>query len=446
MSKKIKQAPSDPTFPPVSSFNKKILPIKRKFITFRSDYDYGCDYEGQILAILLENPKWYHLSLKLGHIGEYKEFPSLRRAKSLRLRSLHLSSAVLDSQFCGDNLNRYYGELDPFTRAGHTLKKLSLSVAYDLEAPENIENPKTDVFFRLKKFVKKQKHLDEFGIYMGQCGTSKWMSDLLVYMEKRVKTLTIENLAVDGIFKRYEFPKLETLRFEYHLIHGADDSYDFSLLKKALPGIFALPKLKSLVFSQFHRYDFESYFAEDRDLDLDCVVLPSEFWEVFRAELDKHQEKPLKILYHKGEDSKVEEKLENFKRIFSKLPPDQTFEYDVAWIHNPSDEEDEDEEEEEEEGEEEEEAEEIEEKEEDKSEENEDLDVEEEAGKEEETEEQEGDVGKEDDLDVNENENEEADIEEEGEEDDEEEEEKKGVRYLFYLDKVETISGSVANE
>ena len=129
MSKKIKQAPSNSAYPPVSSFNKKILPIKRKFITFLSKYDFGNDYEGQVLEILLENPKWCNLSLKLGHIGEYKKFSSLRRAKSLSLRSLHLSSYFLDSKFCGDDINRYYGELEEFTRAGHTLKKLSLSVA-----------------------------------------------------------------------------------------------------------------------------------------------------------------------------------------------------------------------------------------------------------------------------------------------------------------------------
>jgi len=116
-------------------------------------------------------------------------------------------------------------------------------------------------------------------------------------------------------------------------------------LKRALPDILAIPSLQNLVFSHYHRYEYESYFSEGRDRDLGLVELISGFWEVFRTELDKHKDKPLKIKYHKKEDSKVEEKLESFKRIFAGLPPGQTFEYDVAWINDEDDEEEEEEEE-----------------------------------------------------------------------------------------------------
>jgi len=243
MSKQIKISTSTNASSPTIalSLGRKIRPLKHKFFTFRSFYDYGETYDPLITKIFVKNPKWCNLSLKLGRTGEYLKLQRLHRAKSLRLRSIHLESYALDSQACGNSINRYFGELDAFARAGHTLKKLSLSVVCSHYRPRDYlfeEGDKPAIYYslskplayhHLKKFVKKQKHLDEFGVYMGRQGDSKWMSNLLTYVEKTVKTLTIENLAIDHIFKRYEFPKLETLRFEYMKFYGSEEALTFRL-------------------------------------------------------------------------------------------------------------------------------------------------------------------------------------------------------------------------
>jgi len=319
----------------VPSLNRKIRPLKHKFFTFLSAYDYGEDYYPLVNKILIKNPKWCNLSLKLGHTGEYLKLQRLHRAKSLRLRSIHLESYQLDSQACGDSINRYFGELDALTRAGQTLKKLSLSVIYSHHQPTYflVREHKPDTYHHLKKFVKKQKHLDEFGLYMGRRGNSKWMCNLLKYVEKTVKTLTIQNMAIERIFKKYKFPKLETLRFEYIQFHATEDTFDFSLLRKSLHDFLALPSLKTLVFSQYQRYGLsflDPWDEEAEPFPKEQVELLSEFWEELRAELDKNKDKPLKIKYHKKDDENVPEKVENFKRIFKELPINQTFEYEIV--------------------------------------------------------------------------------------------------------------------
>lgn len=159
---------------------------------------------------------------------------------------------------CGDSINRYFGELGAFGRSGNILKKLSLSVIHSYEQPTHflVKERKPETYYHLKKFVKKQKYLDEFGIYMGKQGNSKWMSDLLRYMEKTVKTLTIENLSIENIFKKDEFPKLEALRFEYMQFYTSEDFFDFSILGRSLHNILALASWEALVFSQYQRYPF----------------------------------------------------------------------------------------------------------------------------------------------------------------------------------------------
>ena len=320
-----------------TTFNRKILPLKHKFITFQSYYDYRANYPPQLAQIRIKNPKWCHLSLKLGHTGEYLKLLRLRQAKSLRLRSVHLESYALDSQGCGDRVNRYFGELDLVTRAGHTLKKLSLSVVHSHVQAHffGLRTKKPDVFFQLKKFVKKQKYLDEFGIYMGKQGDSEWMSGLLRYVEKTIKNLTIENLAIDNIFKKIEFPKLETLRFEYMQFYSSEDTFDFSFLKRSLEDILTLSSLKALVFSQYQRYEFMYSGSFDEDAPsrpLEQLELIPEFWEDLREKLDKYKDKPLKIKYHRKDDEKFMEKAENFKRILHGLPSNQTFEFEVAKV------------------------------------------------------------------------------------------------------------------
>jgi len=336
MSKQLKMQTSGNTTLP--TITRKIQPLKHKFFTFLSDYDYGETYDPLITKIFVKNPKWCNLSLKLGHTGEYLKLSRLRRVKSLRLRSVHLESYQLDSQACGDSINRYFGELDAFTRSGQTLKKLSLSVKYSEEQPEYflVTERKPETYDHLEKFVKKQKHLDEFGLYMGRQGDSHWMSDLLLYMEKTVKTLTIENMMIENIFKRYEFPKLETLRFEYIQFFRSEDFFDFSILRKSLQDILALPSLKTLVFSQYQRYPLhyvEPGFEFDPPRPKERLELVPKFWEVLRTELDKYKNKPLKIKYHKMDDESVSENVENFKRILKGLPINQTFEYEVALPH-----------------------------------------------------------------------------------------------------------------
>lgn len=341
MSKQIKiQTSNNSTFPPL--IHRKIKPLKNKFITFQSFYDYGDKHELLVTEILIKNPKWCNLSLRLGHRAEYLKLWRARRAKSLRLRSVNLHSYALDSQACGDSINRYFGELDAFTRAGHTLKKLSLSVIHCREQPTHylFTKLKPETYHHLKKFVKKQKHLDEFGIYMGRQGDSKWMANLLKYIEKTIKTLTIENMTIENIFKKYEFPKLETMRFEYMQFYLSEGVFDLSLLRRSLKEILALPFLKTLVFSQYQRYWFETKDSdEDAPRPIEQLELGTEFWEELRAELDKNKEKPLKIKYHKKDDENYLEKVEDLKRIFKGLPANQTFEYEVARVSRLSDEE-----------------------------------------------------------------------------------------------------------
>jgi len=346
MSKQIKtRTPNVFTSPLLlPSLNRKIQPLKHKSVTFQSNYDYRANYPPLLAQIRIKNPKWCHLSLKLGHTGEYLKLLRLRQASSLRLRSVHLESYSLDSQGCGDRINRYFGEFDLLAKAGHNLKKLSLSVVHSHTQAHffGLKTKKPNVFFHLKKFVKKQKHLDEFGVYMGRQGDSKWMSNLLVYVEKTVKILTIENLAIDHIFKRHEFPKLETLRFEHMQFYLIEDTFDFSFLRRSLRDILALPLLNTLVFSQYQRYEFminDSFDEEALPRPMEQLELVSDFWEELRTRLDEDKDKPLKIKYHRKDDENFLEKVENFKRIFHKLPTNQAFEYEVARISKLTDEE-----------------------------------------------------------------------------------------------------------
>ena len=136
-----------------------------------------------------------------------------------------------------------FGELDNLIRAGHNLKKLSLSVRHDY--PFLQKHGKIDACSRLKKFVKKQRYLEEFGLYMGSCGDSKWMASLLKYVEKSVKVLTIENISVNNIFSIYKFPKLEILRFEYILFYDSEISFDLSVLIASLKEILSIPSLRT---------------------------------------------------------------------------------------------------------------------------------------------------------------------------------------------------------
>ncbi len=161
------------------------------------------------------------------------------------------------------------------------------------------------------------------------------MSELLVYIQKTVKTLTIENLSIENIFKKYEFPKLEALRFEYMQFYKSEDFFDFSILRRSVHNILALPSLKTLVFSQYQRYPFHYVdpFNEEAQRPRERLELVSEFWEEFRKELDKVKDKPLKIKYHKMDDANIKENVENFKRIFKELPTNQTFEYEIALSH-----------------------------------------------------------------------------------------------------------------
>jgi len=284
---------------------------------------------------------------------------------------VHLESYSLDSQGCGDRINPYFGELNVLTRAGQTLKKLSLSVTHDHDFMTRYVKPEAG--HDLKKFVKKQKHLDEFGLYMGERGNSKWMAKLLAYMEKTVKVLSIENLTIEDLFKKYEFPKLETLRFEYMWFYGSEELFDFTVMRRSLDDIMALPSLKALTFSQYQRYEFETDIdAERREMSKrlremvakmnaegqnitfvgddgeddeeeiegkprEKLELLGDFWEEFRRKLDQNKEKELKVKYHKKDDSDIEEKAERFKRIFEGLPKEQTFEYEVGRIEKRSD-------------------------------------------------------------------------------------------------------------
>jgi len=235
-----------------------------------------------------------------------------------------------------------------------------------------VQYGKLEACRELKRFVKKQKYLDEFGLYMGERGNSKWMASLLVYMEKTVKVLSIENLVIEDIFKRFEFPKLETLRFEYMWFYGSEELFDFTVTRRALDDILALPSLKALTFSQYQRYEFETDIdAERREMSRrlrelvasmkaqgqnitfvgdngeddeeeipgkprEKMELLADFWEELRRKLDQNQEKPLKIKYHKKDDSDIEKKAERFKRIFGGLPKGQTFEYEVARVEKKS--------------------------------------------------------------------------------------------------------------
>lgn len=282
-------------------------------------------------------PKWCHLNLELGHTGECEKYNQLRRAKSLRLLSLHLESYSLDSQGCGDQVNPYFGELDHLTRAGHNLRKLSLSVRHDHSFLQKYG--KRDPCARLEKFVKNQKHLEEFGIYIGSCGNSKWMANLLKYVEKSVKVLTIENISVNDIFSIYTFPKLEVFRFEYILFYDSEMSFDLSVLMSSLKEVLSIPSLKTLSFVQYQRYGFRSYGRnnkEDKEAKTDFTKIkeiPFEFWKMLREELDKNKGKALKIIYHKMDDSDISAKISKFRETFSELPPGQVFEYQVEDIN-----------------------------------------------------------------------------------------------------------------
>ncbi len=345
MSKKIKQPSNDPTSTSFPSFHrKKILPLKHKFFKFQSDIGYEDVYEPQILEIIIKNPKWCHLYLKPGNTDGYEEYRKLRRAKSFRLRSLYLDSfSSENSSNTEDWINRYFGELDAFLRTGQTLKKLSLSVIHDESIPFRAEENKPEAYIQLKKFVKKQKYLDELGIYLGSCGYSEWMSDLLKYQVKAIKTLTIQNLAVEEIFQKYDFPKLESLRFEYLLYKENEERFDFALLSRSLQDIFALPSLKTLIFSQYMRYPMDSYkyYREDFEEDNNgkSLEFDYEFWEDLKFYLAHSKEKPLKIKYHRKEDDEIEEKVKMFKKLFGKMPPGQTFEYEIAMADRLSEEE-----------------------------------------------------------------------------------------------------------
>jgi hypothetical protein len=275
---------------------------------------------------------------------------------------VHLESFYIDSEE-GDRINEYSGELDVFARAGHTLKKLSLSVTHQ----DNL-----DALYRLKKFVKKQKHLDELGLYLGEQGKAAKIYNLLIYIGKSVKTLTMGNLVFDSVFDNFQFPKLETLRFEYVQFLEYENTFDFNILIECLDDILTLPSLKALTFSQYQRYglytpDYESNenesgsedeeedeeedeneeeadkedeaeeAEEEEEEDKDeeegpyfRSEIPLEFWEKLKAKLDEDKDKPLKIKYHKKDDKEIEKKVEHFKRIFGELPPSQTFEYEIT--------------------------------------------------------------------------------------------------------------------
>lgn len=390
---------------PSHTLHYKILPHKLSFIKYHSNYDYPNDFK--VEPYLVKNPKWCHLDLRLGQGDAIKEYARLGKARSLRLRSLHLSSYHLDSQAIADLINPYLGELDCLNRASRTLKKLSLSITLNSNAdPEEVENVAEnrlyefknpdkfikDAYSRLKKFVKDQKYLDEFGLYTGSYGDSEWASQMLTYNEKTLKILTLENLYVKDLFKIRSFPKLEVLRFEHILFDQTEEFFDYSLVIDSLEDILSLPSLKTLVFSQYQRYSLKSYYEDD---DEECDVektpmiesdsefagikqLPMEFWELLRKKLDKHKDKKLKVIYHKqdeydekeagkkndNEDDEMEEeseeneekenksnnknkkvqhkrfkkkknesiinkKMDAFKKTFSRLVPGQTFEYEV---------------------------------------------------------------------------------------------------------------------
>ena len=160
--------------------------------------------------------------------------------------------------------------------------------------------------------------------------------------------VSIKSDSIFNVFKKYELPKLETLRFEYMLFYGSEDRLDFSVLGRSLQGILALPSLKALTFSQYQRYEFDADLeAEGREMtkrlkelvksmktqgqniifvghenddeDEEEEPLPvkprdkfeflPEFWRDLRTEVDKKKEKPLKIKYHKKDDTNIEERL-----------------------------------------------------------------------------------------------------------------------------------------
>jgi len=246
-----------------------------------------------------------------------------------------------------------------------------LSITYRHCFSGSVQCKKRGECYRLKRFVREQKNLDEFGMYMGAQRRTEWMDNILKYVEKTVKTLTIENMLVENIFKKYKFTKLETLRFEYMLFRGYEESLEFSILERSLKDILSLPSLKALVFSQYQRRRLKEYqnqeektvifshyrpynIVEDRqqeekfkNLDKESEQISPEpnekleiligFWGRLKAELENHKDKPLRIKYHKKDDYNVSEKVRQFKEIFRGLPACQSFEYEVARISKLSD-------------------------------------------------------------------------------------------------------------